>query len=317
VSHHPALPRQHRHDYAAGLHRGLPTGTLNQLRSRPSTSADGRALHPGPYPPDLSRCHAYGALPLVPHVCLLISLAGPDPSGSTRTVPALSALLPALSGVSRIGLRSAPTRPLRQPGEEDSHLLRFPAPHGAPAPRGALEQVAGQDPVGLGPEKLRPGRSGPSSMCGQSVARGRSRRHRGSSIRWRRRSGSRGWRVRRGCVGPQVGFSVARRSASARSPAGMAGRPGGRWWVVQRRATSRWCQRRIVAGVTSSPIRRWRGSRRTRAAVNARSAQDSRGRGALRWSTASCWRSTRISTSLAAPERVSSTIQLTRVETTR
>ena len=31
-----------------------------------------------------SRRHAYGALPLVPLVCPLISLAGPGPSGSTR-----------------------------------------------------------------------------------------------------------------------------------------------------------------------------------------------------------------------------------------
>ena len=47
------------------------------------------------------------------------------------------ALLPALTGVSRIGLRSAPAGLLRQPGEEVLHLLRFPAPHGAQAPRGA------------------------------------------------------------------------------------------------------------------------------------------------------------------------------------
>lgn len=52
-------------------------------------------------------------------------------------VPALSALLPALPGVSRIGLRSAPTSLLRQPGEEVLHLLRFTAPHGALAPRDA------------------------------------------------------------------------------------------------------------------------------------------------------------------------------------
>jgi hypothetical protein len=45
---------------------------------------DDRALHPGPYPPDLSRCHAYGALPLVPLVYRLISLAGPGSSGSTK-----------------------------------------------------------------------------------------------------------------------------------------------------------------------------------------------------------------------------------------
>jgi hypothetical protein len=29
----PALSRQHRHAYAAGFHRGLPTGTINRLRS--------------------------------------------------------------------------------------------------------------------------------------------------------------------------------------------------------------------------------------------------------------------------------------------
>jgi hypothetical protein len=45
-----------------------------------------------------------------------------------QAVPALPALLPALPGVSRDGLRSAPTG-LRQPGEEDTHLLGFSAPH--------------------------------------------------------------------------------------------------------------------------------------------------------------------------------------------
>jgi hypothetical protein len=58
---------------------------------------------------------------------------------------------------------------------------------------------------------------------------------------------------------PQVGFSVARRTIRARRLAGMAGRPGRTGWVVQRRATSWRCQRRMVAGVTSSPRRRWTG----------------------------------------------------------
>ncbi|ABW12102.1 hypothetical protein Franean1_2673 [Parafrankia sp. EAN1pec] len=47
---HPALPRQHRHDYAADLHRGLPTDTPSRLRSRATHQAT-RALHPGLYPP--------------------------------------------------------------------------------------------------------------------------------------------------------------------------------------------------------------------------------------------------------------------------
>jgi hypothetical protein len=47
----PALLRQHRHGYAAGLHRGLPTAGTKRLRSR--THPGVRALQTGPYPPDL------------------------------------------------------------------------------------------------------------------------------------------------------------------------------------------------------------------------------------------------------------------------
>ncbi len=43
---------------------------------------DGHALHPGPHPPGWSRYHVYEALTLVPLVRLLVSLAGPAPSGS-------------------------------------------------------------------------------------------------------------------------------------------------------------------------------------------------------------------------------------------
>jgi hypothetical protein len=111
-------------DYAADFHRGLPTGTPSRLRSRPST-LDSRALHPGPYPPDLSRCHAYGALTLVPHVYLSDLARRTQPAWQYQAVSALSALLPALPGTSRIGLRSAPTKLLRQPGGKDSHLPWF------------------------------------------------------------------------------------------------------------------------------------------------------------------------------------------------
>ena len=76
---------------------------------------------------------------------------------------------------------------------------------------------------------------------------------------------------------PQVGFSVARRRTRARRPAGMAGRPGRVGVVVQRRAISWRCQRRMVAGVTSSPRRRRTGRSRVRAAIRARSVHSSAG----------------------------------------
>jgi len=42
----PALLRQHRHGYAADLHRGLPTGTGNRLRSWPPPTGQGsRTAH--------------------------------------------------------------------------------------------------------------------------------------------------------------------------------------------------------------------------------------------------------------------------------
>jgi hypothetical protein len=55
------------------------------------------------------------------------------PVWQSRAVPALSALLPPDVSPSGTALSSL----LRQPGEEDSHLPRVAAPHGAPAPRGA------------------------------------------------------------------------------------------------------------------------------------------------------------------------------------
>ncbi|EDX21281.1 hypothetical protein SSAG_01072 [Streptomyces sp. Mg1] len=83
----PALLRQHRHAYAAGFQRGLPTGTGNPASelTRPM-KATVHALHTGPYPPGLSRLDAYGASTtgsLSLH--LLTLLDGPAPSGSPGT----------------------------------------------------------------------------------------------------------------------------------------------------------------------------------------------------------------------------------------
>jgi len=79
------MPLHHRHDYAAGFHRGLRTGDITRSKSSP----DGRS-RPG------ARCdpahvrqvlgwwvRLRGFQPLVPHVCLSVSLAEPASSGST------------------------------------------------------------------------------------------------------------------------------------------------------------------------------------------------------------------------------------------
>ena len=72
------MPLQHRHGYAAGLHRGLPTGDIN----RPKEFADvrvGCARHASPHPPGWSwSCRLRSVLPLVSHVHLLVLLAGPE-----------------------------------------------------------------------------------------------------------------------------------------------------------------------------------------------------------------------------------------------
>jgi hypothetical protein len=72
-------------------------------------------------------------------------------------------------------------------------------------------------------------------------------------------------------------FNTMELRNSGVQPPGMAGRAGRVGFVVQRRATSCLCQRRIVDGVTSSPKRRCTGSSRVSAAIRARSAQPSLG----------------------------------------
>ena len=104
---------------------------------------------------------------------------------------------------------------------------------------------------------------------------------------------------------PQVGFSAARRSTSARICGSIAGRPGRAWGYVQCRASSWRCQRSRVAGVTKNADQRSRGSSRDRAASTTRSSGRSSGRCTCRRRTATWWRSTSSSTSLAPPSRAS------------
>jgi hypothetical protein len=77
------MPLQHHHDYAADLHRGLPTSDIDQPRSSPRQDVDARC-----YPAQICQIRT-GGLPLrsfqtlVSHVHLPITLTGPKPSGST------------------------------------------------------------------------------------------------------------------------------------------------------------------------------------------------------------------------------------------
>ncbi len=80
----PAMPLPHRHDYAADLHRGLPTGDINRLEEFPDPHRSGARGGPA----QIRQIRAGGVglrgfQPLVSHVHLLDSLAGPEPSGST------------------------------------------------------------------------------------------------------------------------------------------------------------------------------------------------------------------------------------------
>jgi hypothetical protein len=105
---------------------------------------------------------------------------------------------------------------------------------------------------------------------------------------------------------PHVAFAVAISITNRRITTAVAGRPGrrGRW--VQWRATRCRCQRNNVSGVTSQPVRVGRGSASATAASNDRSSSVTCGRSTLRLSTASWWRNTMISRSLARPDRTAS-----------
>ena len=119
--------------------RRRPSSWPSRRHAKPATKSaapeqprNGRALHPGPYPPDLSRRLAYGAL--TTGSCRIPSdlARRTQPVWQYQAVPALSALLPTLPVVSRIRLRSAAIGLLRQPDEKVFHLLQLRAPHGAP-----------------------------------------------------------------------------------------------------------------------------------------------------------------------------------------
>ena len=79
----PALPLRPRHAYPAALQRGLPAGDIEPAQESPANIQ--RACTAAQ--PRSARFELVGSLrgvtTLVPHVHLSVSLAGPEPSGST------------------------------------------------------------------------------------------------------------------------------------------------------------------------------------------------------------------------------------------
>lgn len=80
------MPLQHRHGYAAGIHHGLPTGDITQPRSSPpdgATTGAAAQVRAATHPRSV-RFEVVALLrgfqPVVPHVRLSVSLAGPRPS---------------------------------------------------------------------------------------------------------------------------------------------------------------------------------------------------------------------------------------------
>ena len=80
----PALPRQHRHEYAAGFPRGLPADTMTSTSESPPNPGGAHCI-----PAHIRQVGAGGTVTglqtLVPRVHLPVSLAGPVPSDSAGT----------------------------------------------------------------------------------------------------------------------------------------------------------------------------------------------------------------------------------------
>ena len=130
----PAMPLQHRHGYAAGIHRGLPVGDM----TRPKSSLHDHIVvevRVALQPPS-ARFELVGLLrgvqSLVPHVHLSVLLAGPGPSGSAGPSRRCQGCCPPPPSSREIRLPSASTSPLRR---ADGGVLS--PPQGSRTPRGA------------------------------------------------------------------------------------------------------------------------------------------------------------------------------------
>ena len=154
----PALPLQHRHEYAADLPRGLPTGPITGFGVAVTATAR-RALQSGPHPPGSSRFTLEGVPPLVPLVHLSVSLAGPGTVWQCRRRPGVVRAASHPPRASRVRLPSASPGCCDSPTAESFHLRSDHM-----APRGALrsdrEKQTMSKAVNSGqPRSLRIGRN--------------------------------------------------------------------------------------------------------------------------------------------------------------
>ena len=107
----PTLPPRHRHDYAVGIHRGLPPRGISPGQEfPPGTTPFGTHRNPAAHIRQIGAGGwIEGLYTLVPHVRLSVLLAEPR-CLAVPARPSLSGLLAALPGVPRVRLSSASPR---------------------------------------------------------------------------------------------------------------------------------------------------------------------------------------------------------------
>jgi hypothetical protein len=137
------MPLQPRHGYAADVHRGLRIGDLNRPRSSPRRHGEDARCDPA----HIRQVGAGGLLlrgvqPLVSHVHLPVSLAGPRPSGS--------------AGPSRRCRGCLPPSPA-SPGSDCPQLLPTRCDEQAAEP---VHPARSEAPRGARSHSPRPGRAG-------------------------------------------------------------------------------------------------------------------------------------------------------------
>jgi hypothetical protein len=82
----PTLPQRHRHDYAVGIHRGLPPRGISPSKEFPTgTTPFGTRRNPAHIRQIGAGGSIEGLYTLVSHVRLSVLLAEPAPSGSSST----------------------------------------------------------------------------------------------------------------------------------------------------------------------------------------------------------------------------------------